>query len=259
MKGFTLIEVLVVVVIFMAVAMIVLSTVFLSSQIYSHQEKTTEVLQNGRVVVDAVSREIRQTRKIITQLSEEKVDGSDEIIFQDGHLTEIIKEGIIQGGSGDKIVLDEGSSTIDNYYNDVYIKVYDAYDYEIRKIINYDGYTKEAVLEKPLEIFSHYSGLNYLIDTRHYYIRYFLDDQGYVKREVFTYYFSGNENLYVPHNAQPPEGETINLETLEVPRIFGEHVEELIFWGEKPVNIFLNLKVDDKRLELHNSVFSRNI
>ncbi len=93
MKGFTLVEIVVVTVILMTIALIVTNVVFLSSSVYLQKKNSTEVLQNGRVAMDAISREVRQARRIVTNLSENKEEASREIIFQDGHRDAVYIDG----------------------------------------------------------------------------------------------------------------------------------------------------------------------
>ncbi len=260
MKGFTLIELLIVIIISMLVIVITLSTILLGSRVYSDREKSTELLQNGRVLLDVVSREVRQAKRIITTLPEEKEDAVDELVFQDGHLSEITEEGILQGGEENVLKLENDSNGSDDYYKDAYIKVYYGGDYDIKRITEYNGSTKEALIEKPLDSFDEsYNGLSYVIDTRYYYVHYYLNEKGLVERKVFTYYFSSDSNLYVPHNATPSEGETSEVQVLQSPEIIAEHVESILFWGTQPVNIFLKVKKNSKEIDLIHTVFSRNI
>lgn len=88
--GFTLMEVIVAISIFVLVTMIVFAIYFVGQKFYQKSELRAEILQNGRVVLERLVREIRQTQEVITALPQTP-DNPDnppagEIEFQDGHL-----------------------------------------------------------------------------------------------------------------------------------------------------------------------------
>ena len=253
-RGFTLIEIIIVIAIFSVVISMVSSTVFLSSKVYFQGERMTEIMQNGRVILDAISRELRQARKLVNLLPEE--DPPSEIIFQDGHIETIKESGFAEGGEGSVIILSSNSSLEDGFYEDAFIKIANG---EVRKIISYNGEEREATLNLPFDDIINYFGEEYFIDTSYYYIRYFLDDGGLIKREVYTYYFSGDENYYIPYNAVPPSGETLEKETLESAQVVGEHFESISFWEDDGVNIFVSLKIGRTEINLLKKVFGRNL
>lgn len=262
MKGFTLIEVLISISIFAIVMIIVINAIILGNNAYLNGEKMMTIMQNGRVVLDAVSREIRQSRKIVTLLPENEQDALSEIIFQDGHLKIILEEGIIQSGSLNQVILPNSSSEEDDFYKDAFIEVTNGpFDLigKIRKIVSYNGDSREAYIEFPFDETSDYFGLEYTIDTLYSYIHYYLDEDGLVMRRIYYYYFSGDSNVRVPFNAVPPEQETLEIEVLEEPRIIGENFQELKFWGLPVINIFLKLKLDEKEINLSNKIFGRNL
>jgi len=262
MKGFTLVEILVIIGIFVVILITIVNGIVLANRIYWEGEKMTEIMQNGRVVLSSISREIRQSRKIVTSLPEDDYDPPSEIIFQDGHLARIIEKDVALGGSADKIILADPSSGERDFYKDAFIKILDGPEEitgEIRKIISYDGEIKEARLEFPFESSIEYFGSEYLIDTSYYYIRYHLDENGSVWREIFTYYFSGSPDTYVPFNADPPQGESLETENLESPQIIGEHFREVGFWGSKLISISLILEKDGREVNLLKKVFGRNL
>lgn len=70
-----------------ALIFILLSQIYLVAQnTYAETDGRAEITQNGRVILDRMVREIRQTPDIITQLSETATEPiSSEIMFQDGH------------------------------------------------------------------------------------------------------------------------------------------------------------------------------
>jgi len=218
MKGFTLIEIVMTLFLFTMVATIVFTVVTLANSIYLQKTQSMEVLQNGRVVLDSVSREIRQSRGIVTNLSESISQGKSEIVFQDGHIPLFDSRGSVQAGADYEVFLDEGASDTDEVYEGAFIKLYNPTSPssgKVGKIAEYDGGSRMVLLEKPIEGLSSYNNLNYIINSNYYYINYFLDSDNKIMRKVFTYYFSGDENLYVPYNGVPPQGETIEKKVLE--------------------------------------------
>ncbi len=73
-KGFTLTEIIIVVAIFSLIIVTVFSIYILNQQAYIEGEIKGEIIQNGRVILERMSREIRQARGIVTQLPEEKIN-----------------------------------------------------------------------------------------------------------------------------------------------------------------------------------------
>ncbi|MFH1173434.1 MAG: prepilin-type N-terminal cleavage/methylation domain-containing protein [bacterium] len=88
-KGFTLAEIVVVIGIFVLIVILVLSIYMLSQKAYFLGDNKAEIDQNGRIAFDRLSREIRQTKEIVTQLPETDDDQdfppANEIMFEDGH------------------------------------------------------------------------------------------------------------------------------------------------------------------------------
>lgn len=87
--GFTLVEVLVAMAIF-AIAVVLIFSIYLTSQkFYQKTETKAEILQNARVVLERMTRELRQTQSIVTTLPQVPDNPSSpptsEIEFQDGH------------------------------------------------------------------------------------------------------------------------------------------------------------------------------
>ena len=183
-KGFTLTETLVA----MAIVVLVLGTILLaynlSQRSYRGGEATAEITQNGRVILERLTREIRQAREIATELSENEAQAISGLMFEDGHIVE--------------------------EYN---------------------------------------------------YIRYFLElEERLIKREVLGFYFSGDSSqTLVPWDAIPPSGQTLEIKTIEQPQTIGEFVREIGFWGNKTINIRLNLEKADQEIELETSIFGRNL
>ncbi len=259
MKGFTLIEILIAISIFIMIALIIGSVITFSGRIYQKSENIMEITQNGRVFFDAVSREIRQAERIVNSLPERKEDGVSEIIFRDGHLEEIEEEGVIQGGEGRFLTLPDESSDKDDFYKDSYIKITSEsseVNGKIRKVVSYQGDQKRIEIESPFKEDGDYFGLEYMIDTT-YYIHYFLEDN-YIKRAVYAYYFSDDPQNYVPIDAVPGPGNTLNQEVIES-RIIGEYFQDLRFWEDNGINVYINLFLKDNEIELFKKISGRNL
>ena len=87
--GFTLVEILITITIFLLVSIAVFNLFSFSQRFYSQGTTRAELLQNGRVILERMSREIRQAEEIVTPLPQVS-DNPDnppfsEIEFQDGH------------------------------------------------------------------------------------------------------------------------------------------------------------------------------
>lgn len=90
LTGFTIVEVLITVTIFVLIVVILFSIYWASQKFYQRGEARAELLQNGRVVLERMTREVRQAEEIITALPQ-MPDNPDnpppqEIEFQDGHI-----------------------------------------------------------------------------------------------------------------------------------------------------------------------------
>lgn len=259
-KGFTLIETLIAVGVFAIITFVVTGAIVFGNNTYRKTEEFIELTQNGRVVLNSMSREIRQAERIITSLSETKEYSEDEIIFKDGHLEQIIEQGTLQGGEEDKIFLKNSSSSQDGFYNNSYIKITSGPAElvgEIRKITDYDGESKQAQLAYPFEEGVDCFGVDYMIDTSYYYVHYYLED-GFMKRVVRGYYFSDEPESYVPIDSTPPEEQTLEADVLES-RIIGEHFNDLRIWKNQGVNIYIELNHINKKIDLFKKVLTRNL
>jgi prepilin-type N-terminal cleavage/methylation domain-containing protein len=92
--GFTLIEVIISLTITSLLLLIVASLYGLSQSTYATTDTTAEITQNGRVILDRLIRELRQTPAIVTTIPATNGDPEslpDEIMFQDGHDTSAIR------------------------------------------------------------------------------------------------------------------------------------------------------------------------
>lgn len=89
-EGFTLIEIMVTVGIFTIIILVTGALYSLAQTSYNIFEKEMELVQNGRVAYDRMSREMRQSVEVATSLSPDISSSSDELMFQNGHDTDII-------------------------------------------------------------------------------------------------------------------------------------------------------------------------
>ena len=81
-KGFTLVEILVFITIFLLVSIGIFNIFSFSQIFYSQETFQSELLQNGRVILERITREIRQGESMVPQLPN---NPALEIEFQDGH------------------------------------------------------------------------------------------------------------------------------------------------------------------------------
>jgi len=89
MFGFTIIEMLIVIAIFCLVVGLVLNIFVFSQNFYRQTENNLELLQNGRIILERISRDLRQAAEMVTALPQvpDNPDNppTQEIEFQDGH------------------------------------------------------------------------------------------------------------------------------------------------------------------------------
>lgn len=88
--GFTLIEVIIAVAISLLVVLMISSSYFVAQRAYVKADNKAEISQNGRVIIDRIVRELRQTPDIVTVLPADNSNPDltpNEIMFQDGHDT----------------------------------------------------------------------------------------------------------------------------------------------------------------------------
>lgn len=183
-KGFTLVEIIISLSI-SALIFILLSQVYLLAQrTYLQTDSRAEISQNGRVIMDRMIREIRQTPDIVSETPVTSTEPiPSEIIFQDGHNTDQIK-----------------------------------------------------------------------------YIRYFLDDDSNITRQLKIYYFPSQPNYYVHSydtDKDPPHNPPASLVIDE--KIVGEHVSDIEFYGKQPLNINLFLENGDQTSIISTAVYGRNL
>lgn len=264
-RGFTLAEIITVLAIFILIIGVIYSAIVYSQKSYALGENAAEIIQNGRVVIERISREIRQARKIISPLPEESINPPSEIRFQDGHLPEILEKDQALGGSNNTITLSLGAQDKNNYYKDFFIKITSGSGIgQIRKIANYDGASKIAQVDQNWTIIPDVTSF-YKIDSFFNYIHYYRDMNNNILREVTTYCFSENSltcappETYVPYNAIPPQTQTLLELVLESPRTIGEYATNLEFYGARIINIFMELNIKNQIIQLKTKVFGRNL
>ena len=86
--GFTLIEIVITLTISALIFMLVTSIYTVSQKSYIETDTKAEITQNGRVILDRMIREIRQTPDVVTQIPANNSNPlllPSEIKFQDGH------------------------------------------------------------------------------------------------------------------------------------------------------------------------------
>lgn len=263
--GFTLVEVIIAVSISFLIISVIGSVVIVGQNSYMRGGNSAEITQNARVVLGRLSREIRQSQKIITLLPVENINPAVEIEFQDGHLFAVSETDSAQGGSSNTIILSPISSDRDDYYKDMFLVIISGTGAgQTRKISSYSGADKTAEVDQPWEIQPNASSL-YKIDSSFYYIHYYRDDENRVLREVFTYCFSSDSvscvspETYVPFGSVPPGGQQLLKIILEQPRIIGEDIIYLRFYGEKIINIAMGLMIKDQTADFETNIFGRNL
>lgn len=89
-SGFSLLEIIVALSLFTIAIVMVTSMYTISSRSYNRASAKAELSQNGRVALNRMNRELRQSKEIVTDLSSERSNAKDRIMFQDGHDTDKI-------------------------------------------------------------------------------------------------------------------------------------------------------------------------
>lgn len=93
LAGFTLIEVMISLSLFVVLILLINSMYTLSQSTYNKNSNAAELTQNARVALDRLSRELRQSETIVSTLPPNDTDPGNppinEIFFQDGHDTSL--------------------------------------------------------------------------------------------------------------------------------------------------------------------------
>lgn len=92
-KGFTLIELLIAVLVSAILVTMTVSVYNLFRRAMAYDTDWANASQNGRVALDRLGRELRQSAEVVTTLPADQSDGSitqpHEIIFEDGHANDL--------------------------------------------------------------------------------------------------------------------------------------------------------------------------
>ncbi len=83
--GFTLPELMVSIIFILLVLGAIYSSFTFHQKAARQSEVATEILQNGRVILERMTREIRQAKDLVTSLPVSKESAINNIEFQDGH------------------------------------------------------------------------------------------------------------------------------------------------------------------------------
>ena len=116
--GFTLLETVIVIAIFAITAGAIFSVEFFGQKLFLQQQTLAEVTQNGRVIMERFTREIRQAKKIVNVITEEESTAPSQIEFQDGHINPLFATSTPQSISTTTITLAAGSSSANDFYKD---------------------------------------------------------------------------------------------------------------------------------------------
>jgi len=182
-KGFTLMEVMIAIGVSVLLFFILAQFYDLSQKIYYTTDAKAEITQNGRVILDRLVRELRQTPDIITDIPEtitESTPSPDEIIFQDGHDTDQIN-----------------------------------------------------------------------------YIRYYRDGTNLMRQELY-FYFASETSTHAYYYAIDQNGNDPEMAT-STPKIIGEYVDDIEFWGNRLTNINLYLSKNKQSEIINTAVYGRNL
>jgi len=266
MKAFSLVEMLVSITILALISGAIYSTFVINQRSFQLGQEREEIIQNGRVILERLSRELRQARELVTSLPDtsdiENFPPPSEIFFQDGHLPILQEEKNPQGASNNTILLSTESSLIDDYYKGTFVEIISGQGQgEIKKIIEYKGTTKEATILGEWEETPN-TGSVYRIDTSYLYVRYYLENNN-LKRSITVYYFSGIPSNFAHWSSIPPEGQTLEELVLEElvleDDIVGEFVSNLEFWGAPVINVLLELSNRENNVKIQTKIFGRNL
>lgn len=264
-SGFTLTESLVVLSISVIVVVAVFSAYAFSQRGYLEGENISELTQNGRVILERLTREIRQAEVIVPPFPESEDMATSTILFQDGHVKETYTTGTPSSVGTTTLALAPGSSTTTDFYKDTYLEIISGWGNDgnkIRKITSYDGPNQTAILNEAWLDPKPSATSTYKIDSFYYYIHYFASstDSGLedVYREVVVYYFPSDPNTYLPWNVTSTS-ETLTSKRLEEPELIGEFVRDLKLWGNRLINAELILNKSKNEVKLKTKIFGRNL
>ena len=263
--GFTLIESIVAITVFILISIVRYSAYLFNQRAYLEGEKMAELTQNGRIVIERITREVRQATDIVTVLPQIDQGAANpmEIEFQDGHIPVFSATSTAIGGSINTIVLATDSSTTTDYYKDMFLKIIgNTGEGQTRKIISYDGSTKTAIIGEDWNIIPNSTSV-YRLGSEYYYIRYYIsagDNGVYRQYRVYCFDSCGDCNDYFRWDDIRTEIPTTTSACVLEDRIIGEYVAlgDLKFWGSNIIDISLRISKDDREINLSTKVFGRN-
>jgi len=94
-KAFTLLEILIAITISVTMLSVILSIYSLTMRSIGYSQDRGELSQNSRIIIERLTRDIRQARDIATILPEDKddllIEPPNELEIKDGHKTEVFQ------------------------------------------------------------------------------------------------------------------------------------------------------------------------
>ncbi|MCK5044473.1 prepilin-type N-terminal cleavage/methylation domain-containing protein [Candidatus Parcubacteria bacterium] len=263
--GFTLIESIVAVAVFILISVVMYSVYSFNQRAYLEGEKMAELVQNGRIVIERITRELRQATDMVTVLpqTDQGAANPTEIEFQDGHIPVFSATSTAVGSSINTIVLAVGSSAITDYYKDMFLKIIDNTGQgQLRKIISYDGSTKTAIIGEEWSIVPDNTSV-YRLGSEYYYIRYYIPaGENEVHRQYRVYCFDSCDdcNDYFRWDDVRPEIPNVPSACALEDRTIGEYIApgDLKFWGSNVIDVSVRISEDNREVNLSTKVFGRN-
>ncbi len=264
-SGFTLIESIVALTIFVLISTVLYSVYVFNQRAYLEGEKMAELVQNGRVVIERITREVRQTTDIVTTLPQTDQGAANpaEIEFQDGHIPVFSATSTAVGASTSTIILAADSSTTTDYYNNMFLKIIgNVGEGQVRKIIDYDGATKTAIIKEEWNVVPNSASI-YRLGSEYYYIRYYIsagDNEVHRQYRVYCFDSCGDCSDYFRWDDVRIDIPTITSACVLEDRVIGEYVfpGDLRFWGSNVIDISLRISEDNREVNLSTKVFGRN-
>lgn len=181
--GMTLVEAVIALAVSSMIFLLVTGVYQLSQNIYLTTDTKAELSQNGRVILDRMVREIRQSQYIVTTMPLVADDTApDEIMFQNGH--------------------------------------------DLSQIT---------------------------------YIRYYLNGEQQINRQVIAYYFAAAPSVYVDINATEKDTHNPPTATILEDKLIGEYVDDIEFSGDRLISINLYLSKNEATEIISTAVFGRNL
>ena len=89
------------------------------------------------------------------------------------------------------------------------------------------------------------------------YIKYYLDGNN-LKSQKIIYYFDEDPDTYVYYDSVDESGDPPKELILE-DNLVAEYVQDIKFWGDKLINIEINMKKGEEKLSVRTKIFGRNL